>query len=70
VQMRYITLLWLIGYLPYLYKLLALEQELTRITIKPETAIERARRISREVQSGEGRFELDMRLVRIPGTKL
>jgi hypothetical protein len=66
--MRYLTILWLIGYLPYLYKLLALEQELTRIAVRPESAIERARRISRDVQSGGGRFELDMRLVRIPGT--
>ena len=70
MRMRYLTLLWLIGCLPYLHKLLALEQELTRITIKPESAIERARRISREVQGGEGGFELDMRLVRIPGTRL
>jgi hypothetical protein len=68
VRMRYLTILWLIGYLPYLYKLLALEQELTRIAVRPESAIERARRISRDVQSGGGRFELDMRLVRIPGT--
>jgi hypothetical protein len=70
VRMRYLTLLWLIGYLPYLHKLLALEQELTKISIRLESAIERARRISREVQSGEGRFELDMRLVRIPGTRM
>jgi hypothetical protein len=69
VRIRYLTLLWLIGYLPYLYKLLAIERELTKIAIRPESAIERARRISREVQSGVDKFELDMRLVRIPGTR-
>jgi hypothetical protein len=70
VRVRYLTTLWATHYLPYLYKRLALEHELTKIAIRPESAIERARRISHEVQSGEGRFELDMRLVRIPGTKL
>jgi hypothetical protein len=67
--MRYLTMLWLIGYLPYLYKRLALEHELSAVHIPPnrESALGRARRISKEVQDDPFRFEPS--LVWVPGTK-